>query len=50
LEWGFNLIDCQVHSDHLESLGAITIERQQFISHLEQHINDPRKSRWSRQS
>jgi len=47
LECGFSLIDCQVHSDHLESLGAVNIERQQFISHLEQHINDPHQSCWS---
>lgn len=43
---GFNLIDCQVHNDHLESLGAITIPRQQFISYLEQHIVDPTASNW----
>ncbi len=48
--WGFNLIDCQVHSDHLESLGAITIERQQFVSHLEEHINNPRQSLWNHKS
>jgi len=47
LEWGFNLIDCQVHSEHLASLGAVNIERQQFINHLNQHINDPHQSRWS---
>jgi len=48
LAWGFNLIDCQVHSDHLESLGASTIERTKFISHLDQHIDDPRQSFWNR--
>jgi leucyl/phenylalanyl-tRNA---protein transferase len=48
LAWGFNLIDCQVHSDHLESLGANTIERTTFISHLDQHIDDPRQSFWNR--
>jgi leucyl/phenylalanyl-tRNA---protein transferase len=50
LAWGFNLIDCQVHSDHLESLGAVTVERQQFVSHLEKHIDDPRQSLWNRKS
>jgi leucyl/phenylalanyl-tRNA--protein transferase len=28
--WGYNLIDCQVHSDHLSSLGAEEINRQDF--------------------
>ena len=29
-DWGFGLIDCQIHSDHLESLGAETIKRNRF--------------------
>lgn len=29
-DWGFGLIDCQIHSQHLESLGAETIERNRF--------------------
>jgi len=37
--WGYPLIDCQVHSDHLESLGAVNIPRQQFISMLDQHCD-----------
>lgn len=32
--WNFPLIDCQVHSAHLESLGAVEISRQDFISYL----------------
>lgn len=27
----YKLIDCQVHNDHLESLGAIEIEREEFM-------------------
>jgi len=50
LAWNFTLIDCQVHSDHMESLGAITIERQQFVSHLEKYIDDPRQSHWNHKS
>lgn len=46
--WGYQLIDCQVHSDHLTSLGAEEISRQQFASLLNQycpqHISD---SAWS---
>lgn len=31
---GFNMIDCQVHSDHLASLGAIDISREEFERNL----------------
>lgn len=50
LEWGFNLIDCQVYSEHLESLGAVTVDRQQFITHLDRHIDDPSQSLWNSKS
>lgn len=30
----YKLIDCQVHNDHLESLGAREIERQEFMEML----------------
>ena len=32
---GYKLIDCQVHSDHLASLGAREIPRKEFLSYLE---------------
>ncbi|NOQ94044.1 MAG: leucyl/phenylalanyl-tRNA--protein transferase [Methylophaga sp.] len=32
--WGFELIDCQVYSEHLASLGAEEIDREDFISHI----------------
>lgn len=38
--WGYALIDCQVHTSHLASLGAINIPRQNFIALLEQHCHD----------
>jgi leucyl/phenylalanyl-tRNA--protein transferase len=28
--WGYELIDCQVHTQHLESLGAVSISRQDY--------------------
>ena len=31
-EWGFELIDCQVFTTHLASLGASTIPRTVFVS------------------
>ncbi|MFC1685254.1 leucyl/phenylalanyl-tRNA--protein transferase [Pseudomonadota bacterium] len=34
-EWGFRLIDCQVYSQHLISLGAEEISREDFIQHLD---------------
>ncbi|PCH62006.1 MAG: leucyl/phenylalanyl-tRNA--protein transferase [Gammaproteobacteria bacterium] len=32
--WGFPIIDCQVHSEHLARLGAQEISRHDFISQL----------------
>lgn len=29
-QWGYGLVDCQVHSTHLESLGAENIDREHF--------------------
>ena len=46
LKQGFNLIDCQVYSEHLASLGATTIDRQHFSQHLNDSIDDPRFSQW----
>ncbi len=34
-DWGYELIDCQVHNPHLESLGASCIGRQQFRTYLD---------------
>lgn len=31
---GFTLIDCQVYTDHLASLGAVEIPRAEFLSYL----------------
>ncbi len=36
-EWKFALVDCQVHTDHLASLGAVDIPRDQFLSLLDLH-------------
>jgi leucyl/phenylalanyl-tRNA--protein transferase len=37
--WGFRLIDCQVHTGHLASLGARSISRQAFTTILDQECN-----------
>jgi leucyl/phenylalanyl-tRNA--protein transferase len=34
---GGKLIDCQVMNPHLESLGAIEMSRDDFLSRLQQH-------------
>lgn len=38
IKQGITLIDCQVYTAHLESLGARMIDRKDFIAHLEKHI------------
>jgi len=46
-EWGYQMIDCQVHSNHLVSLGAEEIPRNHFISLLEQHSQTaPHPNAW----
>lgn len=36
---GLQLIDCQMPTPHLESLGAVAIPRHQFLSLLELHVH-----------
>ena len=31
---GVELIDCQIHTEHLESLGAVMIPRKEYLSYL----------------
>lgn len=46
-KWNFQLIDCQVYSAHLESLGAKMISRKKFISLLKQFaVNDGEHNTW----
>lgn len=40
-QWGFSLIDCQVESTHLQSLGAENISRQHFSAYLDEFANLP---------
>lgn len=39
--WGFGMIDCQMNTPHLASLGAREIPRSEFISHLQTLIELP---------
>jgi leucyl/phenylalanyl-tRNA--protein transferase len=39
--WRFGMIDCQVTSSHLASLGATDIPRREFIQLLNRWVNEP---------
>ena len=46
-EWGMNLIDCQVHTDHLERFGAVLWKRSRFLNALEKAMDEPtRQGKW----
>ena len=48
--WGYVLIDCQVHTQHLQSMGAYTIPRKSFATVLENACSVPAIPRsWSLQ-
>ncbi|MFK7863981.1 MAG: leucyl/phenylalanyl-tRNA--protein transferase [Pseudohongiellaceae bacterium] len=40
-KWHFKLVDCQVTSEHLSSLGATEISRDQFNQYLNDYVNNP---------
>jgi leucyl/phenylalanyl-tRNA--protein transferase len=40
-KWGYALIDCQVYSEHLGSLGAEKIPRERFIEYLNIYCDKP---------
>lgn len=49
-EWGYQLIDCQVHTNHLLSLGAEAIERQYFSSLIKKYCSvQPCEKAWEKQ-
>ncbi|MFT5721450.1 MAG: leucyl/phenylalanyl-tRNA--protein transferase [Motiliproteus sp.] len=45
-EWGYAFIDCQVHSQHLRSLGATEVPRSEFIRLLKDNIDRPQSHPW----
>jgi leucyl/phenylalanyl-tRNA--protein transferase len=46
-QWGYQLIDCQVHSDHFVSLGAYEISRAEFSRQLQRYCPRlPTKNAW----
>ncbi len=46
LAWEFRLIDCQVSSDHLMSLGAVEIPRREFLKQLSKLTSEPPPENW----
>jgi len=47
LKWDFQLIDCQFRTDHLVSLGAKEISRNDFLQALDQAISQPtQRGKW----
>ena len=47
-EDGFQLIDCQFHTDHLESLGARPISRANFLRQIQELVHNSRTvGNWS---
>lgn len=46
--WSIGLIDCQVHTDHLERFGAYEVPRFEYLSLLETALDQPtRRGRWA---
>ena len=44
--WQFGVIDCQMRTPHLASLGAREIPRAEFRRHLDELVNCPHRARW----
>jgi len=50
LSINYQLIDCQLHNPHLESLGAVEVPRNNFIEILQQHAEtQPNPEHWHAQ-
>ena len=45
-DWGFVLVDCQMPTRHLESLGARSIPRAEFATYLHRHLDQPSSANW----
>lgn len=44
--WGFELIDCQMPTQHLHSLGARAITRAEFAGYLQRFLDHPPGGEW----
>ncbi len=46
--WQFRWLDCQVHTEHMERLGAVSWPRDRFLDELESALNtSTRRGRWT---
>lgn len=46
--WGYEIMDCQVESSHLLSMGATTVSRSEFLSILKACVDaKPEESEWN---
>jgi leucyl/phenylalanyl-tRNA--protein transferase len=46
--WHIGLVDCQVHTEHLERFGAYEVPRQQYLAMLARALDEPtRRGRWA---
>jgi leucyl/phenylalanyl-tRNA--protein transferase len=51
MAWGYELIDCQVYSEHLKSLGAEEIKRSEFSQLLIEYCStQPHADSWQKES
>ena len=41
VRWGFQLVDCQSYTEHLESFGAVDWPRDRFLSLLKRSLRSP---------
>ncbi|MCC7074354.1 MAG: leucyl/phenylalanyl-tRNA--protein transferase [Deltaproteobacteria bacterium] len=47
ITWGFELVDCQSHTEHLERFGAVHWPRARFLEELQGLVRAPtREGRW----
>ena len=44
--WGYRLVDCQVHTAHLASLGAVEIPRAEFVRLLDDYCGQAPAAAW----
>ena len=48
VRWGFQLVDCQSYTEHLESFGAVDWPRDRFLSLLKRSLRSaPRLGPWT---
>jgi leucyl/phenylalanyl-tRNA--protein transferase len=40
-DWGFQLVDCQVFTQHLERFGAIQVSRSRYLAQLDDLVSAP---------